>query len=363
MKILQVINSLGTGGAEKLLLDAIPKYEDHGIEMSILLLDGTEHPFLKKLKECSKCKIHTLGMNTIYNPLLVFKIIPFLKKFDIVHVHLFPSLYWVSLAKMLSFSNITLLFTEHNISNRRRNIFFRLLDKLVYVKYKKIITISEKVDSFIKKHVGFKDSKYSLINNGVDLEKIQFANSQDPSDFVGSEKEKIIIQVSSFTKQKDQITLIKSIPFIKSPVKLLLVGVGPLFNECKALVKELDIEDQVIFLGDRMDVLTLLKTADVVVLSSKYEGLSLSGLEALASGRPLVASNVPGLEILVDGAGVLFPVGDEKQLALEIDQLLEDSDYYNRVVNSGLLRAKEYSLDKMIQKHIQLYKDICEDRN
>jgi len=363
MKVLHVINNLDIGGAEKLLIEALPKFMEEGVEVELAILDGTTYPFLKQLQK-KNCTLHLLGKGSVYNPWLIFKLISLIKKVDIVHVHLFPSLYWVSIAKMVSFSKTTLLFTEHSTSNKRRNnSVFKLLDRFIYKRYKKIVTISKDVDSLIKDHLGFNTSKFSLISNGVDLEKMKKIKPYDPLDFVSVASEKIIIQVSRFTKQKDQITLIKSIPFINNPVKLLLVGVGPLIGECNELVKELAIEDQVLFLGFRMDIPALLKTANVVVLSSKYEGLSLSGLEALASGRPLVASNVPGLEILVGGAGVLFPAGDEKQLAIEIDQLLKDSHYYDRVVNRGLLRAKEYSLDKMIQKHIQLYKDVCEGQN
>ena len=93
MRVLQVINSFGTGGAEKLLLDSIPIYLKKNIKMELLLLDGTSHPFLKILKEQSNCKINILGKCTVYNPFLIFKIIPYLKRYDIIHVHLFPSLY------------------------------------------------------------------------------------------------------------------------------------------------------------------------------------------------------------------------------------------------------------------------------
>ncbi len=363
MKVLQIINSLTTAGAEKLLLDSIPKYNKLGVSMDLLLLDGSETPFLKILKEQSKGEIYRLGKGSVYNPWHIIKIIKYFKKYDIVHVHLFPALYWTALAKFVSFSKVVLLFTEHSTSNKRRKYYFRLLDRIIYRNYHAIITISKEVDIFIKKHLGFRLSKFHLINNGVDIERIKAAKTAIPSDFGISISEKIIVQVSSFRYPKDQQTLIRSLSFISKGVKLILVGEGALLDECKKLVKNLELESRVLFLGIRMDVPELLKMADIVVLSSYYEGLSLSCIEALASGNPLIASDAPGLSQIVKGAGILFPIGDEKILALEIDNLLNDKEYYSKTVKSCLERAKKYSLDAMIQKHIQLYREVCPNKN
>ena len=100
--------------------------------------------------------------------------------------------------------------------------------------------------------------------------------------------------------------------------------------------------------------------SDVVVLSSKYEGLSLSSIEGMASGKPFVASNVPGLKEVVEGAGILFPPGDEIKLAAELKHLAEDQDYYRRISEQCVERAKNYDIVEMVEKHIALYKKIIE---
>ena len=110
MKVLHVINNLDIGGAEKLILEAFPKFKEEGVELELAILDGTAYPFLKQLQK-KNFNIHILGKGSVYNPWLIFKLIFLIKKVDIVHVHLFPSLYWVSIAKMISFSKTTLLFT------------------------------------------------------------------------------------------------------------------------------------------------------------------------------------------------------------------------------------------------------------
>ena len=359
MKILQVINSLGTGGAEKLLLDTIPKYNTSGLSMDLLLLNGTEYPFLTELKRQNDLTIFNFGTGSVYNPLYVFRLIKFLKKYDLVHVHLFPALYWVGMAKMLSFSRTPLLFTEHNTSNRRRgNPLFKILDKWMYSRYRKIITISSEVDAGIKKHLGFKEHRFEYIQNGAPVNEIGAAK---PASRVGlglEKTDKVIVQVSSFTPQKDQNTLLKAMTQLDESVQLLLVGDGPLLEASKELATELNLGTRVQYLGIRMDVPALLRMADIVVLSTHYEGLSLSSIEALASGKPFVASDAPGVTNMLAGAGILFPIGDEMALSEALQKLFESSEHYANVAQKCLARSQKFSINTMIEKHKHLYSDI-----
>jgi glycosyltransferase involved in cell wall biosynthesis len=128
------------------------------------------------------------------------------------------------------------------------------------------------------------------------------------------------------------------------------------------LVQELGLMERVFFLGLRMDVPRLLKTADIVVLSSKYEGLSLSSIEGMASGKPFVASRVPGLSDLVENAGVLFECGNEKELARCIQELIEDPIYYSKVAQACQERAEDYTIEKMVAEHIELYEKLFNDK-
>jgi glycosyltransferase involved in cell wall biosynthesis len=361
MKILQIINSLDTGGAEKLLLETIPLYNKKGLIVDLLILDGTDYLFLKDLIKQDCCEIISLGQGSVYNPLLIFKIIPYFKKYDLVHVHLFPAQYWVVLAKLISFSKVKLVFTEHNTNNRRlENTLFRLIDQFIYKFYKQIICITEEVFSIIQKHTNLPAKRFQIIENGVNLATIQQAVAVEKSKIVSSFEviDKIIIQVAGFRPQKDQQTLIKSMYYLPNNVKLILVGDGILRKEHESLVKKLHLENKVFFLGIRTDVPQLLKGSDIVVLSSKYEGLSLSSIEGMASGKPFIAADVPGLKEIVVGAGLLFPQGDEKALVKKITELLNDEKLYNKVSVSCLERAALYDINNMVEKHITLYRSI-----
>lgn len=362
MKILHIINSLATGGAEKLLLETIPLYQKRGIKVDLFVLNDNDTPFLGELRKLNCCTIYTAGKRSVYHPLNIFKIIPILKKYDIAHVHLFPAQYWVVCAKILSLSKVKLLFTEHNTSNRRlANSFFRIVDKRVYRFYNRIVCITNEIQTILLAHTSLPKSRFTVIENGVNLSKIEQAQP-----LLWSEIDKrilpndtILIQVAGFREQKDQMTLIKALVHLPASIKLVLVGEGILKNDCESIVKELELQNRVFFIGLRMDVPHLLKSADIVVLSSYYEGLSLSSIEGMAAGKPFVASNVPGLKEVVQGAGILFPVGNEVHLAVEISKLLEDKVHYIKVAQACKDRAGEYDIHKMVDKHIKLYESVC----
>ncbi|HAT67503.1 MAG TPA: glycosyltransferase [Flavobacteriaceae bacterium] len=358
MKILMVINSLATGGAEKLLLESIPKYRAHGITVDLLLLNGKSYPFLDELREISDCKVISLSEGSVYNPTLIFRLIKHLKNYDIVHTHLFPSLYWVVFASWWSFSKAKLVYTEHSTSNRRRNkLILKMLDRIIYSGVDKIITIADEVDFNLKRHLRTKESKFILINNGIDLKKFEEAIPYEKSKFFGP-LDTILMQVSSFREQKDQATLIRSIAILPENFKLLLVGDGPLKNDLVTLVTTLKLENRVKFLGVRNDIPRLLKTADASVLSSFHEGLSLSSIEGMAVGKPFIASNVPGLREIVDGYGVLFKKGDELDLANTLKNLFKDKKHYEEIGKRCYSRSQDFSIEKMINKHIELYKNL-----
>lgn len=357
MKVLQIITSLSTGGAEKLITDTVPLYQQKGIEMDVLSLKKIKTPFWKQLNEKSKGNVNGLTAGSVYNPLLILKIIPYLKNYDVIHVHLFPALYWVVLAKWFSLSKTKIIYTEHNTNNKRRdNKFFKAIDRFIYKGIAKIVTIANEVDKNIKDHLGFDKSKFELIQNGVDI--LRYANAQPLSktNFF-SKEDYILIQVSSFREQKDQLTLIKSLKHLPDNIKLLLVGDGHLKTNCEKLVTDLNLQNTVKFLGIRTDIPELLKTADIVVLSSIYEGLSLSSIEGMAS-KPFIASNVPGLREIVKDYGLLFQQGNSKELADIVLRLYNDKEYYDEVADKCLNRAKEFDIDKMVNSYINVYKNV-----
>lgn len=368
MKILQVINSLGTGGAEKLLLETIPKYREKGIEMDILLLWNNDCMFTRELYKINCCKIHIIkessSVKDIYNPLSIFKIASILKEYDIAHIHLFPAQYFVVFANIINKCKTKLIFTEHNTTNRRiQNVFFKPFEKFIYSKYQTIVCITEEIQSIYKSYIPKLSSKFVLIHNGVAINKIKEAIPCDKSKepFLINQDDKIIIQVAAFREQKDQQTLIKAMQYIDKKFKLFLVGDGVLKEKNEQLSKVLGLESNVFFLGQRNDIPSLLKTADFVVLSSFYEGLSLASIEGLASGKPFIASDVKGLTEIVKGFGVLFEQGNDKELATIITRLDANEEECEMISKKCVERANEFNISKMVTKHLDLYKEVYEN--
>lgn len=360
MKILHVINSLSMGGAEKLIAETLPLIEKSGVKVELLLLNGTDAPLLKDVKD-KGITVYHIGSGSVYNLAHIFRIIPFLKKNDLVHVHLFPSQYFVALAKLLSGSKTKLVFTEHSTKNRRMEMkYFKVPEKIIYAQYDKIICITEEVKAVLKSHTSLSDDKLIVVENGINTDRIKEACPLKRSEVDTSLKETdvLLVQVSGFRVGKDQKTVIKALKYLPDQFKLILVGDGITRAEHELLVAELELNKRVFFLGVRNDIPQLLKTADIAILSSQYEGLSLASLEGMASGKPFIGSDVPGIRELVKGYGVLFPQGKENKLAEEILKLTQDKDYYHSVAEACKKRASQYDISSMVNKTVNLYNKI-----
>lgn len=344
MRLLVIVNSLGAGGAEKLVFDMIPEYQKQGIDVELLVFEP-EGQLLEGQK--ISAPIH-YSPYSLYSPRNILFLNQFLKNYDVAHVHLFPSFYWAA----LSMSKTPLIFSEHSPNNKRRKFFYWPIEQIIYRRYKKIVSISEEAFNKVKSWTNLNAKRLELIPNGIPLDK--FYNAE-PVELDIPKDAKRLIMVSRFDPVKDHETVVKSLPYLDENVHLIFVGVGKTQEKIKALVQSLELEDRVHFLGFRSDVANLLKSSDITVMSSHFEGLSLFTLEAMASGKPLVGSRVEGLTNLLDGVGVLFEHQNEKELAEKINQLLENEEYYNTTSKQCLNKVEEYDITKTVSSYIRLY--------
>lgn len=355
MKVLQITNSLNIGGAEKLISEMIPHFVNRGIPTDLLILKKSKTFLYERLKD-KGVKVDFLSKGSVYNPLLIFKIIPYLKKYDLIHIHLFPALYWVVIAKFISFSKTKLVYTEHSTSNRRRDKkVLKYIDRLLYRRLTRIVAISEKVKSNLELHLKMTSESFEIIPNGVDLS--YFATAKPSADLDRKVDDFTLIQVSSFRRPKDQHTLIKSMVLLPSNIKLILVGEGELRSECESLAKSLGLDGRIIFLGVRNDVPELILASDIAILSSFYEGLSLSSIEGMAC-KPFIATDAPGLKEIVEGYGLIFKPSDAEDLAKNVLSLFSDKNYYQKINSRCNLRAQEFDIGIMIDRYIRCYKAI-----
>lgn len=358
MKILQVITSLRIGGAEKLVTDMVPMLQAKGHIVDVFVFDGTQTPFLQQLEENGIRVIRYNEGASPYHPKNIFILRRLISQYDVVHTHNTACQYYVAIAKLLCKSK-KLVTTEHSANNRRRDMFaFKQLDRWMYRQYDSIIAISDKATMNLQKFLGNK-IQIKTIYNGINLSR--FMNAEVLSG-EGVLKKKpnafVITMVAGFREEKDQDSLIKSLKYLPENCILWLVGDGVRRTICEDLVQSLGLSDRVVFAGIRTDIPNILKTSDVIVMSSHWEGLSLSSIEGMSVGKPFIASDVDGLHEIVFGNGLLFPHQNERILASIILELMKKPDYAKKIADKCFDKASQYDISKTVDAYLEVYKSL-----
>ena len=360
MKILHVITSLQTGGAETLVVNLMPRFRTLGHEVGVVVFNAMRTPLMDRLeKECPECKIYQLG-GSYYNPLYIVKLWRIMRRYDVIHTHNSSPQLYAAIANILCRKK--LVTTEHSTNNRKREKggVLRLLDKWMYIRYDKVICISEIAEKKLRSYLGLVAPNICTINNGVDVEGFRCAS---PMEALKSDRFAVVM-VAGFREAKDQDTLIRAFKRLpKEEYELWLVGDGERRSELEALVDGLDLRDSVKFWGLRTDIPEILNTADVVVMSSHFEGLSLSNIEGMSVGKPFIASDVDGLREMTQGAGLLFPHGDADALAKTIRELHDNDSYCKEIADRCYQRASHFDIKEMVRKYNDIYLDITNERD
>ena len=355
MKILHVITSLQMGGAETLVVNLMPRFCDMGHEVGVVVFNGEETPLMKRLeRECPECEIYCFG-SSYYNPLCIFKLIRVMQEFDVVHTHNSSPQLFAAIATLCC--RRKLVTTEHSTNNRKRERggLFRIVDKWMYGRYDSVICISKIAEEKLRAYLNCNEERIVTINNGVDVKMIHSAR---PIDNLRTKKF-VIVMVAGFREAKDQDTVIRAMALLpRNQFELWLVGDGVRRSNLELTIDNLKLKDCVRLLGLRTDVPSVLKTADAVVMSSHWEGLSLSNIEGMSAGKPFVASDVNGLREVTKGYGLLFPHENDKALAEIILRLYQDEEFYNEIASRCYERAKEYDIEKTVKGYLHVYEDL-----
>ena len=359
MRIAHIINNLQGGGAEKLLSLLLPIFNTKEISADLIVLNNVD-PAFEDI--CIREKINLIILSKAsspYSPFHIVRLRKHLDNYEIVHTHLFPAQYWAVFAWLLSARRARLITTEHSTSNSRmKHPWLKPLERFVYSKYTDIISVSEATNRTLTQWLNFKgNERFKLIQNGVDLGTVHRALPYVPQQIspMLSDIDRIIIMVARFDDAKDHRTVIKAMHKLPQKFKLILVGAGPLMNECKEFVYKNQLSERVIFLGFRRDVAELIKSSFVTVISSFWEGFGLVAIESMAAGVPVVASNVPGLREVVEGASILFRQGDEQSLVSEIRILDNDAGKRAHIIKMQIKRAEKYDIKVTAENYIKIY--------
>ena len=358
MRILHVITSFYMGGAETLVVNLIPQFHAMGHQVGVVVFNSIRTPLMERLeKECPECKIYKIG-SSFYNPWYIVKLSRIMRQYDIVHTHNTSPQFFAAIAAKV-FCPKTLVTTEHNTSNRRRvwKWYPRWIDRWMYNQYKEVICISKQAEENLRAFIGHSRAEITTIFNGVDVEA--FHQAKKNLSLRNGSKRFVVVMVAGFRPQKDQDTLISAMALLDADeYELWLVGDGVRRGELESLVERLGLQENVRMLGRRTDVPEILHTADVVVMSSHYEGLSLSNIEGMSVGKPFIASDVDGLREMTQGAGLLFPHGDDKALAELIKKLHDDKLLYKQVADACFEKAKQFDIKKMVENYNAVYEKL-----
>ena len=212
----------------------------------------------------------------------------------------------------------------------------------------------------------FHAKRTELVNGvGIDLSRFAEATEQQKSQVrreLGlQEGDTFAVTVGNVIPRKNQAVLIRAVKELGDPrFHLFIAGDGPLEGELKALAKELGVEKQVHLLGFRRDVFRLSSAADLFLFSSRQEGLSVSVMEAMACGLPIVASAIRGNTDLIDSGkgGFLLPPDDAKGFAAAIGQILEEPQIRERMKRHNLEKIRRYSIEAVTEQMARLYESM-----
>ena len=355
MNILMITNALSEGGVESFLFDLSYELVMRKHTVSILVLNRNKLGLKEKFENHS-IRVIPGKYENIYNPLNIFLIRKYIREYQIVHIHLFPVQLFAALAvQFMHKKSFRFLTTEHNTyNNRRKYPLLKYLDKYFYSKYDRIICISEQTEKNLRLWLSDKSNKICTINNGIDIDKFRNAVKEEQwgNDVI------YLAMVGRFEYPKDQATVIRAMKRIPENVHLLLIGSGNEMLKCKRLAEEEQVNERVHFLGNCMNVPSLLKNCTIGILSTVWDGFGLVAVEYMASGMPVIASDVDGLRDVVGRQELLFKTGDVEGLSEKLLWLLNDNTVYQSMKQYCINRANCFSKQKMAEEYLKCYTEL-----
>jgi glycosyltransferase involved in cell wall biosynthesis len=341
MKILHVVSSLNVGGAERFVIDlATEQSKNPSIETSILSMGEVGEPLEKE--------IESTGIE-LYHATQISDIRKLLNTFDVVNVHSSFCLLRILLASI--FNNIKVVYTRHN-ERVHTSLKWRITYLLAYIKLHKIVFVADKGKvNYLNVYPKF-SSKVEVILNGV----LPFSGNKKTSELIR------IGHVGRFVALKSQHVLIEAVQNLserfQQTLSLSFYGTGELMKHNIALADELIPQVNVNFKGLVTNRDDIYGNTDILVVTSETEGLSLAILEAMASGTPVIASNVGGNPELVKNNqnGFLYEYADAEGLSKNIADLMTKPEKMKAFgLKSKILYERDFSMKKCADLYLASY--------
>lgn len=306
VKVLLFVDRMRHGGIQQFLVENIKHMNKNKVQIDVLTLDdGQDYPLEDTIKDlgCNYYKLKGVWINKPTDYIKYAKEIDnfFKEHNDYKVVHMNASSKNFLLLKYAKKYNVKIrIVHSHSRDFQTENIIKKVVGNILKVPMRKYATdyfaCSYLAGEWLFGKKNMKNGKVKLIHNAVDYEKFKFnkeVRAKIRKEFSIKNNETLIGHVGRFTLPKNHTFLIDIFnEMVKQnkKVKLIMVGIGEKEEEIKQKVKELNIEDKVIFAGFRTDVNDIMQAMDVFLLPSLYEGLPVVGVEAQAAGLPSFTS-------------------------------------------------------------------------
>lgn len=365
---MHVIPSMNIGGREKVVLDVLEHIDKKRfiVEVACLGRRGSlYHAFRSK-----HVTVHFLNKQRGFSPRVYFQLRRLIteKRFDIVHSHNPGAFLYGAIAAILAKVS-TIINSEHGyadvISWRKR-----IAESILTNRISRTLAVSKDLASILSNRPFARKSNIQILHNGIDVDK--FSSSKKRAvirESIGIKDPEILIgTVARLAAVKGHETLIRSFRLIRyafSEAKLLIVGDGDRKEVLQNLVRELNLRENVIFAGQRSDIPDVLSAMDIFVLSSLNEGLSITLLEAMASGLPVVATSVGGnLEVVENGiSGLLVPSNDAEKMAEALNSIITDKSIPRSFGEAAKRRVREhFGAQRMVKDLETIYETDYKDK-
>ncbi len=252
-----------------------------------------------------------------------------------------------------------------------RKLRFRLVRRFYKPFVGRYVALSAHLERYLKQGVGVPEARITRICNGVDIDRFSPA-SEGRALLIGSPfnatELRVIGTVGRLQAIKDQLTLVQAFahllqsrPQASAHLRLMIVGEGGMRPQLEKAIATLGLRELVWLAGERSDVPDVMRAMNVFVLPSRAEGISNTILEAMASGLPVVATDVGGNGELVDAGntGLLVPPAQPEAMAEAIASYVLNDKTSSAVGRAARARAaKHFSIARMVTQYRELYIDL-----
>jgi glycosyltransferase involved in cell wall biosynthesis len=370
IRVLFFISSLEGGGAERVMVEILRNINRNYIEPILILLYPYDHsPYKGLLPKDLEVIVIKRESDTSLEKIKQFK--DFLKciknkKPDLILSMLTHCNIMAIVAGLMY--KIRTIVSEHNTlseiiktedGRKMMGISGSFLVRKLYRFANKIIAVSEGIKDDLIKNFGISKEKISVIYNPVDLENIRTLSKEPVDHHFFESNVPIIISVGRLIYQKGFDLFIRALKKLSSQIdfRAIILGNGPEKESLEDLAFKLDIIDKISFAGFKANPFAFLSKSDIFVLSSRFEGLPMAILEAMACEVPIIATDCKSgpREILQDGEyGIFVPIEDEDALSVAMLKLLKDSALRERFKLLSKERVTNFSIDKIVKKYEEL---------